>query len=137
MLDFEKIPEKLLKKMLDPRGYEAAYFVGKLVADRKRVLAVGGGYGRDYYYLSASGKEVTVFDIAPQAHLPALVLGDITKGTPFADREFDAVIMGEVLEHLVDDKLALLEARRILAGEAKTSFPRIDTRSGRPATPIV
>ena len=117
MLDFEKIPGKLLKRMLDPRGYEAAYFVGKLVADRKRVLSVGGGYGRDYYYLRQSGKEVTIFDIAPQSHLSELVLGDITKGTPFASGQFDAVIMGEVLEHLIDDKLALIEARRILADD--------------------
>jgi SAM-dependent methyltransferase len=115
VLDFEKIPEKLVKRLLDPRGYEAAYFVGELVADRKRVLSVGGGYGRDYYYLSVSGKEVTVFDIAPQSHLSGIVLGDITKGTPFADGQFDAVIMGEVLEHLIDDKSALTEARRILA----------------------
>jgi SAM-dependent methyltransferase len=117
MLDFEKIPDKLVKRMLDPRGYEGAYFVGELVADRKRVLSVGGGYGRDYYYLSVSGKEVIVFDIAPQSHLPCLVLGDITKGTPFANGQFDAVIMGEILEHLIDDKSALIEARRILADD--------------------
>jgi SAM-dependent methyltransferase len=115
VLDFVKIPERLVKRMLDPRGYEAAYFVGELVAGRKKVLSVGGGYGRDYYYLSASGKEVTVFDIAPQSHLSDLVLGDITKGLPFASGRFDAVIMGEILEHLIDDKEALIEARRVLA----------------------
>ncbi|MFH1422120.1 MAG: methyltransferase domain-containing protein, partial [Planctomycetota bacterium] len=116
-LNFDIIPESIVKKMLDPRGYEAAFIVGKMVGDKSKLLSVGGGYGRDYYYLSPLGKEVTVFDIAKQSHLPELIKGDITKGTPFADKQFDAVIMGEILEHLIEDKQALTEINRILADD--------------------
>ncbi|MHC4661909.1 MAG: O-antigen ligase family protein [Planctomycetota bacterium] len=109
-----EIPKSVMKRLLDPREYEGAYIVGELVGDRKKVLSIGGCYGRDYYYLTARGKEVVCFDLAPQEHLPDLVIGDITKKTDFRDGEFDAVIMGDIIEHLFEDVDALKEVRRIL-----------------------
>jgi len=54
-----------------------------------------------------------VLDIAPQA-LPRLVLADVSQGLPFQSRCFEAVVMAEVLEHLIDDAKALRDIRRIL-----------------------
>ncbi|TET38236.1 MAG: methyltransferase domain-containing protein [Planctomycetota bacterium] len=109
-----EIPKSVMKRLLDPREYEGAYIVGELVGDKMKVLSIGGCYGRDYYYLTARGKDVICFDLAPQEHLPDLVIGDITKGTDFPDGEFDAVIMGDIIEHLFEDLDALREVRRIL-----------------------
>jgi len=42
-----------------------------------------------------------------------LLRGDIHR-LPYADASFDRVVMSEVLEHLVDDRLGLSEVRRVL-----------------------
>jgi len=51
---------------------------------------------------------------AAQKGICALV-GDANRPLPFADASFDAVTMTDVLEHLVDPRLAISEARRSLA----------------------
>ena len=43
-----------------------------------------------------------------------LIIGDITKTTPFADNEFDAIITLSLLEHVSSLKDAFSEIRRIL-----------------------
>lgn len=43
-----------------------------------------------------------------------LIIGDITKTTPFADNEFDAIITLSLLEHVSSLKDAFTEIRRIL-----------------------
>lgn len=48
-------------------------------------------------------------------------------GLPFAGRAFDAVVMSEVIEHLVDPDLALEESRRVLVpgGHLLVSTPNL------------
>jgi SAM-dependent methyltransferase len=53
-------------------------------------------------------------DIAPQYHLPSTVVGDASQAYPFVNSSFDAVLLPEVLEHLIQDWVALQEARRVL-----------------------
>ncbi len=43
-----------------------------------------------------------------------VLVGDANHPLPFADASFDAVTMMDVLEHLVDPRLAIGEARRVL-----------------------
>ncbi|MEJ2745750.1 MAG: class I SAM-dependent methyltransferase, partial [bacterium] len=40
--------------------------------------------------------------------------GDIARGLPFKDGSFDKIVFSEVLEHLNDDRHALLEVSRVL-----------------------
>jgi len=105
---------KLLKQRNDIREYEAACFIVDLVGEAQVILNVGPSWGRDFYALTERGKQVVNMDIAPQHHLPAMVQGDANRGFPFPACFFDAVLMPEVLEHLVEDWIALKEAYRVL-----------------------
>lgn len=98
----------------DIREFEPAHRIAALVGARRQILNIGPSWGRDYYFLTRLGRRVINLDIAVQAHLPHLALGDVTRGLPFADQSFDAVLLAEVLEHLIEDAAALREARRLL-----------------------
>jgi SAM-dependent methyltransferase len=92
-----------------------------------RVLNAGCGAGSMTLRLLEEGRQVTSLDASepfirrlaaqvreqhPGVDSPALV-GDVCD-LPFADREFDAVLCGEVLEHLDDDHAAVSEIARVL-----------------------
>lgn len=96
-----------------------------------RVLDVGAGAGTLARALAARGHTVTGLEASERfiAHARRLggasyVLGDAT-ALPFADGAFDAVVAGEVLEHLEDDRSAVRELFRVLApgGVALVSVP--------------
>lgn len=102
----------------DVREFEASRFVGELIGeDRDRVLNAGCSWGRDFFYLRSRGKSVVNLDIAPQRHLPDVVRADLEYGLPFGSGVFDAVVLTDVLEHLVNDFFVLREARRVLRGD--------------------
>ncbi|MGB9879386.1 MAG: class I SAM-dependent methyltransferase [Anaerolineae bacterium] len=101
-------------RRMDFREYEAACIIAELGGDAQVILNIGPSWGRDFYTLTEAGKWIVNMDIAPQRHLPGMVQGDATRGFPFPSRFFDAVIMAEVLEHLVEDWIALKEAYRVL-----------------------
>jgi SAM-dependent methyltransferase len=119
MVRSSSLPPRYQKWLQDIREVEAADSIAGLVGDCRTVLNVGPSWGRDYYVLSSRGKTVTNLDIAPQHHLPSMILGDITREIPAADRSFEVVILAEVLEHLIDDAAALLSARRVLADDGR------------------
>ena len=99
---------------------------------RSRVLNVGAGQGTFTNRLVDAGFEVTSTDLSPAA---VAVLEERARGTvveadatklPFADAVFDAVVLGEVIEHVEDDARALAEAHRVLVpgGVVAISVPR-------------
>ena len=98
----------------DIREHEAACLIAELIGEARVILNVGPSWGRDFYALTERGKQVVNMDLAPQRHLPAVVQGDASRGFPFPAHFFDAVVMSEVLEHLIEDWIALEEARRVL-----------------------
>jgi SAM-dependent methyltransferase len=60
------------------------------------------------------GHDVTGFDLDDIVDCPPTVTGDVQQPWPFASADFDIIVMGEILEHLVQDFAALTEARRVL-----------------------
>jgi len=113
------IPESVQRYYNNLIGFEYAYFIGRLVGDKEKVLLIGDGGGRDYYYLRMRGKDVTAIDIARQSVIDRLVLTDVASSLPFPDATFDAVVMAEVIEHLFEDYEALGHIRRVMRADAK------------------
>jgi SAM-dependent methyltransferase len=97
-----------------------------------RVLNVGAGQGTFTNRLQVEGFELTSTDVTPEAVavLRARVAGRVEAADatdlPFESGAFDAVVLGEVLEHIEDDAAALGEAWRVLAsaGVLAVSVPR-------------
>ena len=86
----------------------------------REVLNAGAGQGTFSRKLEARGFEVTSTDVSEPAvevlrqrvRGPAL-RADMTE-LPFEPESFDAVVLGEVLEHVPDDTRAVAEAARVL-----------------------
>ena len=68
---------------------------------------VGVMGGRDYFLLKNLGYEVTAVDIGNQPEISPITLCNIEEKLPFPESTFDAVLIGEVLEHLKQDVAAL------------------------------
>jgi SAM-dependent methyltransferase len=87
------------------------------------VLNGGAGQGTLTHRLAELGFEVTSTDLSPEAvsllreRAPGeTVEADLTS-LPFADASFDAAVLGEVLEHIEDDRRALTEVARVLRSQ--------------------
>jgi SAM-dependent methyltransferase len=87
------------------------------------VLNGGAGQGTLTHTLAELGFEVTSTDLSPEAvsllreRAPGeTVEADLTS-LPFADASFDAAVLGEVLEHIEDDRGALTEVARVLRSQ--------------------
>jgi len=100
---------------LDPIRYADGYtrerFTAQSLEQCRRVLIVGDAGGRDSHYLSHLGHDIVQLDLAAQDDVPDLVVQSIEDPTPFADAEFDGVVLNEVIEHLYRDLDALREGR--------------------------
>jgi SAM-dependent methyltransferase len=84
------------------------------------VLNGGAGQGTLSHKLAELGFEVTSTDVSSDAvallqeRAPGRVLEADLTALPFEDQTFDAVVLGEVLEHIEDDRRALAEVVRVL-----------------------
>jgi SAM-dependent methyltransferase len=84
------------------------------------VLDVGAGQGTMSTRLERLGYEVTSTDVsdAAVAVLRAQLAGQVVEASvtdlPFDDETFDGAVLGEVLEHVEDDRGALAEVARVL-----------------------
>jgi ubiquinone/menaquinone biosynthesis C-methylase UbiE len=95
------------------------------------VLNAGAGQGSFSGLLEGSGFDVVSTDVSPAACdvLSRRVRGRVVRADvtalPFPDESFDAVVLGEVIEHVADDVSALEETRRVLrpGGVAALSVP--------------
>jgi len=110
----EEIPEPVARHFANLSGYEVAVFLRRLVPPGGKALVIGVGVGRDYYYLGLQN-EVVASDIVEQETVPGVVISDFSDSLPFEDGSFDAVVVSDVLEHVFDDRAALVNCRRVLA----------------------
>ncbi len=103
-----------------------------------KILNAGAGQGTFSQRLVERGFDVTSSDASAAA---VAVLRERTGGEvveadvsslPFPDESFDAIVLGEVLEHVEDDTGALAECRRVLAqhGVIALSVPANPDRFG-------
>jgi SAM-dependent methyltransferase len=87
------------------------------------VLNGGAGQGTLSRKLVELGFEVTSTDVSPAAvetlreRAPGRILEADLTALPFAEESFDAAVLGEVLEHIEDDRAALAEVARVLRAE--------------------
>jgi SAM-dependent methyltransferase len=85
-----------------------------------RVLDAGAGQGSMSARLERHGFEVTSVDVSDAAVdvLRRRLDGEVRQASvtelPFDDEAFDAAILGEVLEHVEDDRGALAEVARVV-----------------------
>ncbi len=84
------------------------------------ILDAGAGQGTMSARLERLGYEVTSTDVSESAVevLRGRLAGQVAEASvtdlPFGDESFDGVVLGEVLEHVEDDRGALVEVARVL-----------------------
>lgn len=86
----------------------------KYVGTPGRLLDVGSADGPSVGWLRGRGGQRVALDIDPRGLEPGDVCGSAME-LPFADHSFDLVAAFDVIEHCVDEALALAEIRRVLA----------------------
>lgn len=113
------VPEEYWSNFVNLGGaFEANYIIAKLLVqggiEKGRVLIVGVFGGRDYFGLLLKGYDVYGFDCVDIEGFQRLKVGNVEERLPYPDEQFDAVVMGEVLEHLKYDANALANINRVL-----------------------
>lgn len=128
----------------DPRGGTSHSFLLQLSVDARRILDVGCATGYLGEALAARDQLVWGLEMDPEAAEQARATGcyqqvvtgnleEISLAKCFPESSFDAVLFGDVLEHLVDPEQVLADARTLLdtAGFIVASIPNIAHASVR------
>lgn len=112
----ERVPDAVARHFFNLGGYEIAVFLRRLVPRGGRILVVGVGTGRDWWYLGLENEAVAL-DVVEQSTVPDVVIADFSRELPFPDEHFGAVVISDVLEHVFDDLAALRHCRRVLVAD--------------------
>lgn len=103
-------------------------------AGGRLLLDIGGKEGAFAERLAGTVKRIVCVDISLPRVRSALVSFTIGDGQslPFVDHAFDQVVLNDVLEHIVDDRVALQEACRVLdvGGRMWLSTPALNYNVG-------
>lgn len=99
----------------------------------RRLLDVGAADGLLSRHLTERGWKVTAIEADPElaragaAHCERMVVADLGRGVPPIGGEFDAIVCGDVLEHLAEPAVALAALVPLLAagGEIVISVPNV------------
>lgn len=92
----------------------------RMCGQNKKILDIGCFTGYLMEKLRENNNEVYGVDISQKAVGTAkkkglnCFQGDIDKGLKFKDKSFDAIVMGEIIEHIFDTDKVIKEIRRML-----------------------
>lgn len=88
----------------------------KIRPEDSRILIVGAHGGRDYHWLIGFGYQVDVLDLGDHEFGKSRYVGDACRAETWQeiDRDYDLIVMHDVLEHLPEDFAALRHARTVL-----------------------
>lgn len=124
--------DKLQKKVITPKNYTYRVLVSvldKYIKGKKEVLDLGSGVGTLDFYLALKGKKIIGVDeslIAVNMAKNNSQVLDVDKNITYirknilnykSEKKFDAVLLFEVIEHLPDDKKALVLTKGLLKKE--------------------
>ncbi|MDD3773742.1 MAG: class I SAM-dependent methyltransferase [Patescibacteria group bacterium] len=113
------IPKEYQSKFVNiGRAYESIYIIQRLFRiariKKGKILVIGASGGAEYFSLKIDQHQVFAFDLVKIKGVKNLKIGNVEESLPYPEKEFDAVVICEVLEHLNLDSLALQNIRRIL-----------------------
>jgi SAM-dependent methyltransferase len=99
----------------------------------RRLLDVGAADGLLSRHFTERGWKVTAIEADPVMaragadHCERMLVADLNGGVPALDGQFDAIVCGDVLEHLADPATALASLVRSLApgGDVVVSVPNV------------
>ena len=97
------------------------------ISKAAKILDVGAGVGDDIKMLASFGS-LYVVDIDPQvlAHVPHEFITEVRVADicilPYPDSFFDVIVCFDVLEHVSDDRRAVIELQRVLKPGGKLFF---------------
>jgi SAM-dependent methyltransferase len=130
------IPESLLGVVT---AYAFAYQAGRTISEqlanlfggtliRRKILILGAFGGRDWVWLREAGADVDIFDLGHHDFARSAFVGDANDAAAWAqvtDASYDAIVACDVLEHLQNDAVALVEIKKKLnsAGKLVVSVP--------------
>lgn len=143
--EYHKILQTDSKKINEKWGFNLNYYLGvnqaivQLIdesADRKmRILEIGCGCGALMEYLKSIYPNAKMYgmELVPEAAEIASYMGEVICGDvenehfPWEKEYFDYIILGDVLEHLMEPKKILKKLRRHLktGGRIITSMPNM------------
>jgi 2-polyprenyl-6-hydroxyphenyl methylase / 3-demethylubiquinone-9 3-methyltransferase len=123
-----QLAEEIYGNEADPAFRRRALWIGEMIAahqpqSTRQVLDIG--CGRGFYFplygalkVSFTGVEIDPVPLAMARQIAAkfggCVLDTAAETLPFENDTFDIVVMSEVLEHMENPQIALLEAKRVL-----------------------
>ena len=87
--------------------------------NKSSVLVVGVFGGRDFWGLKSLGHDVVGLNLTSDLNCSPTFVGNVEDPWPFESESFDVIVMGEILEHLVKDTVALSHADRALKNSGK------------------
>lgn len=99
---------------VDVQYIYSEFFKNLTHTHKTKILIVGVMGGRDYFLFINIGYDVVALDIGPQPDIKPIIISNVEENIPFPNGYFDAVLIGEVLEHLKHDVNALENIRRVL-----------------------
>ena len=124
-----QVPERYLSTFVCWGGASEVQFIYKRflhdIPPQGKILIIGVMGGRDYFLFKNLGYDVVALDLGKQPDIEPIVFANVEDELPFPDQYFDAIIIGEVLEHLKKDAEALSNLQRILkdTGKLVVSIP--------------